>query len=680
KGAVNTILDINERFDITEQDKVFALSALNFDLSVYDIFGTLAIGASIVIPDSDSLREPAHWLDLINNEKVTVWNSVPALMRMLVEYSKGNEFERNFRSIKTVMLSGDWIPTSLPQEIKKYTSESTKVISLGGATEASIWSIYHHISEEDYTKPSIPYGKPLANQKFYVLNNNYESCPCYVTGDLYIGGIGLALGYWKDQEKTNNSFVINPITQERIYKTGDLGRYLPDGSIEFMGRADTQVKIQGFRIELGEIESALTSIDSVENAIVKVFGDKFKDKYLVAYIQPIKALYSTSNLIDEIKEKLSSKLPHYMIPSIFELVENFSLTTNGKVDRNSLKEPKKDISLISKSSNSKLVIQISNMVKEILNITEIDEESDLLSLGANSIDIVRLANLLESEFGFCPKVGDIFRLRTIKLLSEFYEANSSKIKNKVIDIPDTLILDPKEREAFKNNHFNISNISGETINLQNIENIEEYSNYKTTRTFSDKIISLSDFSKYLSSLALVKVNDIYKSMYGSAGSLYPVQIYIQVRENRIENIKQGLYYYNQYENKLVLISKEDNLNKNIHFSTNIDIYETSGFSIFLVGYIKSIEPIYSSSSLDYCLIEAGSITQLLRMKAPDYNLGICSIGQVDNEKVIKEAKLSDKHVILHTLLVGSLDENQTNETWSFVIEENSDDDWEEITI
>ncbi|MEH2088675.1 MAG: amino acid adenylation domain-containing protein [Nostoc sp.] len=278
RGAVNTILDINRRFGIKSGDRILALSALNFDLSVYDIFGILAAGGTIVIPSADKTKDPAHWLELIVSQQITLWNSVPALMQMLVEYIANQPQQPS--SLRLALLSGDWLPLNLPNQIQKLWS-NIQVVSLGGATEASIWSIYYPITQVDSNWKSIPYGKPLDNQQVYVLNHNLQQTPVWVTGQLYISGIGLAKGYWKDAEKTNSSFITHPVTKEKLYKTGDLGRYLPDGNIEFLGREDFQVKINGYRIELGEIEEILKQHPTVKQAVVTTVE---QTQQLVAYI------------------------------------------------------------------------------------------------------------------------------------------------------------------------------------------------------------------------------------------------------------------------------------------------------------------------------------------------------------------------------------------------------------
>lgn len=282
-SVMNTIMDINERFGVRETDATILLSNLNFDLSVYDIFGMLSCGGHIVIPDYDKIKDPAHWMDIMNRGCVTIWNTVPAFMRMLTEYHviRNNKINTQLR---LVLLSGDWIPVDLPEKIYEMFGDIEQ-ISLGGATEASIWSNYFRIPKEipkEWT--SIPYGKPLKNQGFLILNSEMERVPVWVPGELYITGYGVAKGYMNDEEKTAESFIDIPGIDGKVYKTGDYGRYLPDGNIQFLGRLDHQVKRGGHRIELGEIEVGLNKISGIKQAIVTF--QKGNDDSLTAHIIP----------------------------------------------------------------------------------------------------------------------------------------------------------------------------------------------------------------------------------------------------------------------------------------------------------------------------------------------------------------------------------------------------------
>jgi len=287
QSAINTIFDINERFGVTEHDRVLALSNLSFDLAIYDLFGLLSVGGAMVLPDADKLKEPGHWLNLLTTSYVTLWNTVPMFMQMLVEsLDHIPEIQRPALedTLRVVLLSGDWIPLELPEHTWKYFTKS-KFISLGGATEGSIWSIIHPVEEVNPSWKSIPYGVPMSNQHMYVLDEKLSHCPIGITGEIHIGGQGVALGYWGDAERTEASFIIHPETEERLYKTGDLGVWDEVGYIKFIGRKDTQVKISGYRVELGEIEAVLSQYPIVKQCAV-ISYDHGKQKQLAAYVVP----------------------------------------------------------------------------------------------------------------------------------------------------------------------------------------------------------------------------------------------------------------------------------------------------------------------------------------------------------------------------------------------------------
>ncbi len=281
QGALNTVIDVNRRFGVGVEDRVLALSSLSFDLSVWDVFGMLAAGGALVLPEPAAARDPARWAALVARHGVTVWNSVPALLEMLIEYAAGHP-EVRLDGLRLVLLSGDWIPLSLPDRLRALAPHA-RVVSLGGATEASIWSILYPIERVEEGWASIPYGRPMDNQTFHVLDPRLEPRPDWVPGELYIGGVGLAQGYWQDEEKTQAAFLRRPQGGERLYRTGDLGRWLPDGTIEFLGREDQQVKIQGHRIELGEIEAALEQHPAVRAHVVAAPGAR-DSRRLVAYV------------------------------------------------------------------------------------------------------------------------------------------------------------------------------------------------------------------------------------------------------------------------------------------------------------------------------------------------------------------------------------------------------------
>ncbi|UNY98311.1 amino acid adenylation domain-containing protein [Zhouia spongiae] len=417
QGAVNTILDINSRFGITEEDSCFAISSLSFDLSVYDVFGILSAGGTIVIPKSSEQKDPKAWESYIEKENITIWNSVPAQLQMLVEYNGGNN---KLSSLRKVLLSGDWIPVNLPDRIKDLCP-GVEVISLGGATEASIWSIYYPIGQVGADWKSIPYGKPLANQSFYVLKPDLTVCPQWVPGDLYIGGKGLALGYWRDKKKTVSSFIIHPENGERLYKTGDVGRYLPDGNIEFLGRLDDQVKIRGFRIELGEIESVLNQQDQVSSSVVLAKEDASGNKQLVGYVVPSQDVEPSQGLkIDKLREALSKTLPDYMVPSLFVSLEAMPLTSNGKIDKKALPDLQGNLQMTKEyvAPKTEIELKLVSIWQELLGIEKIGVHDDFFELGGHSLLITRVNSKIKTEFNNDISLDVLFKNSTIFDLSK----------------------------------------------------------------------------------------------------------------------------------------------------------------------------------------------------------------------------------------------------------------------
>ncbi|MDN5916865.1 MAG: amino acid adenylation domain-containing protein [Pseudonocardia sp.] len=308
RAAVNTVADINRRFRIGPGDRVLGLAQLGFDLSVYDVFGTLAAGATLVLPDADRRGDPSHWARLAASAGVTVWNSVPAQLQMLEHYLAAEHARESspLPALRLALLSGDWIPVTLPGKIGSRLP-GCELVSLGGATEAAIWSIVHPVGDVPEGARSIPYGTPLANQTFHVLDSALEPVPDLVPGDLYIGGAGLARGYLGDPDRTAERFVVHPRTGERLYRTGDLGRYMPDGVIEFLGREDDQVKVRGHRIELAEVEAALASHPGLAAAAVVVDDNpdadpttRGLDRRLAAFAEPRRCAPPADGLADEL--------------------------------------------------------------------------------------------------------------------------------------------------------------------------------------------------------------------------------------------------------------------------------------------------------------------------------------------------------------------------------------------
>ncbi|PSL51988.1 amino acid adenylation domain-containing protein [Saccharothrix carnea] len=431
RSALNTIVDINRRFDIGPDDGVFGLSSLSFDLSVYDVFGTLAAGARLVLPDDSGLRDPAHWIDVVRQGRVTVWNSVPGFLGLLVQYAEGVRMEVP-ASLRVALLSGDWIPVTLPDRLRRLVP-GVRVISLGGATEASIWSITHEIHDVDPSWASIPYGKPLANQQVHVLDRELDVRPIWVPGGLYIGGLGVADGYWRDEETTNAAFITHPRTGERLYRTGDIGRRLPDGSIEILGREDFQVKIGGYRIELGEIESTIREHHAVREAVVLAVDEEGGGKRLVAYVV---AADGEAPGTGELRTFIRDKLPEYMVPKTVVLRDTLPLTANGKIDREALAKadvPESDAARGPVAPRTPLEVRLAQHWCDVLGLDEVGVHDSFFELSDDSLQAVNLVSKISDTVGKQLGVRFLFAHPTIAELSASLDGGGADAQDGTTD-------------------------------------------------------------------------------------------------------------------------------------------------------------------------------------------------------------------------------------------------------
>lgn len=517
RGALNTVTDINERFHVGSEDRVFGISALGFDLSVYDLFGTFAAGATLVMPGDDEDRDPVRWSRTVAEHGVTVWNSVPALMEMLLAHALGNAAVR-LESLRLVMLSGDWIPVGMPGQIHEL-SPKTRVISLGGATEASIWSVLHPVETVDPERPSIPYGRPMRNQSMYVFDQAFLPCPVGVPGQLYIGGIGLALGYHQAPELTERAFPAHPVTGERLYRTGDLARLMPDGTLEFLGREDSQVKVRGMRIELGEIEAALVRTDGIREAAALVEGSGTAAQ-LVAYVVA-------------------------------------------------------------------------------------EDASGAAAVGAPRFDAERLKHL-EVRMRQPGRRDDLAGREVLPFTAP---ADSAALR---------------AAAALRGNADAFGRLPAP----------------------ADALHAL------LTVLARQDEAAVPKYGYGSAGGLYPVQVYVHVAPGGVAGMPAGTYYFDPAAPALVALRQDVGYAPELFGPTNHELAQDAAFAIYLVSRSSAIAPVYGELADRFMLLEAGAMAQLLRQRAADCGLALRPVGDVYAEPLRAALHLEDGQSVLHSVIGG----------------------------
>ena len=425
KTVVNLIDWVNNTFKINTQDMLLFVTSLCFDLSVYDIFGILAAGGTIRVASENELQDPDKLIDILNKEPITFWDSAPAALQRLVPLFQDNKIKQS--TLRLAFFSGDWIPLNF-QPLLKQTFPGIKVIGLGGATEATIWSNYFPIKEVASEWKSIPYGKPIQNAKYYILDRDLNPMPLGIAGDLYIGGDCLACGYANDAKLTAAKFINNPFFKDpcqRIYKTGDIARLMPNDLMEFLGRQDNQVKIRGYRVELGEIESHLLKHIHIKQALVTAQENHLSEKSLIAYIQAPQDLSQQA-----VKKYLATRLPAYMIPAFVIMMDEFPVTMNGKLDHKALPKPQRDLDspVPYVGPRDKLECELIVIWKKLLGIDQIGIDDNFFDIGGNSLLIMTLASRVHKQFAIAIPLPVIFKLTSIRELAYHIKNNAPEQK------------------------------------------------------------------------------------------------------------------------------------------------------------------------------------------------------------------------------------------------------------
>ncbi|RCJ42320.1 non-ribosomal peptide synthetase [Nostoc minutum NIES-26] len=396
KGAINIhqavcnrLLWMQDALQLSPKDRVLQKTPFSFDVSVWEFFWPLLTGASLVFAKPDGHRDSAYLVELIAAEKITTVHFVPSMLQVFLSEP---ELE-NCHSLKRVICSGEALSFELEQRF--FARVDAQLYNLYGPTEAAIDVTWWHC-QPNSRQPIVPIGRPIANTQIYILDKYLQPVPVGVPGELHIGGVGLAKGYLHREDLTPQKFIANPFKDEiatsspRLYKTGDRACYAADGTIEYLGRIDFQVKIRGFRIELGEIEAVLSQYPQVQEVVVVASEDEVGSKRLVAYIVPKKDKTPT---IAQLRQFLESKLPNYMVPAAFVMLEALPLMPNGKVNRQALPAPdtsRPELEKAFAAPRTPAEVKLAEIWAEFLNVEQVGIDDNFFELGGDSIIAIQI--------------------------------------------------------------------------------------------------------------------------------------------------------------------------------------------------------------------------------------------------------------------------------------------------
>ncbi|MBW4602154.1 MAG: amino acid adenylation domain-containing protein [Calothrix sp. FI2-JRJ7] len=449
RGVANFLTAMQQQFGLTNQDSLLSVTTLSFDIAVLELFLPLTVGAKVILASREVAIDGTQLLKRLKSD-ITVMQATPATWRMLLE--AGWQSNPQLK----ILCGGEALPAKLAQQLRQ---RSAGVWNLYGPTETTIWSTIHQVDERE---TSVPIGRPIANTQIYLLDPNFNLVPVGVIGELYIGGVGVGRGYLHNPQLTSEKFIPNPFSDNpgaRLYKSGDLACYLPDGTIEFLGRIDYQLKVRGFRIELGEIEAVLSQHPAVGETVVVIREDTPGDKRLVAYLVPTKHLQQDeifnsstlsdnaeinkngSNFISQLRLFLQERLPEYMLPSAFVLIESLPLTPSGKVNRQALPAP--DISKGNleidfappRTSTEKVV---ANIWSQVLKREQVGIHDNFFDLGGHSLLATQVISRLWEAFKVELPLRSLFEEPTVAKLVKYIEKilTVQQLQTLTIDIAD----------------------------------------------------------------------------------------------------------------------------------------------------------------------------------------------------------------------------------------------------
>ncbi|MGI8503164.1 MAG: amino acid adenylation domain-containing protein [Hassallia sp.] len=414
KGLCNRLLWMQDTYQLTARDRILQKTSFSFDVSIWEFFWTLFTGATLVVVKPGGHQDASYLIQLIAQQQITTLHFVPSMLQVFLE-EPGLE---NCHSIKRVICSGEALSFELQERF--FERLQAELHNLYGPTEAAI-DVTSWCCKANNNQRIVPIGRPISNTQIYILDKQLQVVPIGIPGELYIGGAGLARGYWNRPELTNEKFISSPFEPEkRLYKTGDLGRYHADGTIEFLERIDHQVKLRGFRIELGEIEAVIAQYETVRETVVIA-----NEKRLIAYVVTEQ---KTSVYVNELRDFLNTKLPEYMLPSVFVFLEALPLTSNGKVDRRALPAPENlrpELATNYQAPHSEVEKTIAQVWKQVLQIEKVGINDNFFDLGGHSLLVVQVNNKLREFLNRDLSVVEIFQNPTIKSLAEHLSKNSS---------------------------------------------------------------------------------------------------------------------------------------------------------------------------------------------------------------------------------------------------------------
>lgn len=650
-AVARTVEDVNRRLGLTCEDRLLGVTPLADERALYDMLGPLTAGGALVLPDDIDLRNPAAWVALAAGQAVTAWSATPTLTRMFLDFAEGAGGTLPVPP-RRYAISGEPLPRATAERLRALAGPDGRVLYLGEGADPGIWATCMPVGDLDEDWGWVPLGGPLAHREVRVLSDSLARCPVWVTGRVH----------HDDPDASDPDGPLLP--------SGYLGRELPSGIIEFAGDRAARIWLNERPLNLLDVELALWRHASVAAAVVV----SPTGTGTVAHVKPEPDAAISG---EELRAHLRRMVSPYLLPERVELVLDFPTTPDGRVDRAALASsvptaPRPgtgvDTAVTAPAPDAELLERAASVASRLLGVSPIEPHMNLLDLGATSVDLVRLATVVEEELGIVVDIPELLQFPSLAVLVSGHSTGDADIAD-IADTPDTAlasvahpsavpatddVLDRlQDRQAFKDRRLGLRHDldDAEGIDLAP-EHTERIALRRTVRRFGSGPVPAAAFGALLAALRETDTGDGPHRAYPSAGGAYPVQVYAVVKVGAVDGLPGGCYYHHPVRNRLIPLTPAHALHPEDHREVNRAVAERAGFALHLVGRTEAVTPLYGELADHFTAYEAGAIGQLLMTLAAEHGIGLCPVAGVRPGALVGALDLAVGDVVLHTLLGG----------------------------
>lgn len=643
--------------ELGPEDRVFCPYPLDSDQATSGLLAALVAGATWILPRLAASPDLRLARERMEEAGATVWLATPAHAGALL--GGFPETGRPLAGIRALLLSAEAPSVELLARLRLLLPQAS-IFTLAGSVSLGVPVLAGRTESEDGTAGPGRALAPLVERPVEVVDGAFRPCPPWVASRVAVLASSV--------ERSASPGSVASETAAVHDLTDLLARSLPDGTLEWLGQEAAEIELRGKRVFPGEVELALLAQEGVMGAAAAVLGAG-EDARLVAFVEQSAGAGEPALLL----RRLEPELPAHSLPSEIRAVPALPRDGSGLIDRAALgglaalvAEPGPG----PRAAAPEIVSRLQAIAEEILQRSPIAPDTDLLELGANSVDLVRIANAVESELGATIDLERLFVDPTLGALALDVEEQRPKQAELAAGAPQrpevcaALILDPAERTAFKESQ---PGVRGDLAAANSVELASPapgpdlqalYRRRRSHRSFAAEPIPLADLGGLLACLRQVQVDGEPKYRYPSAGGVYPVQVYLHAKGGRVEGLAGGCYYYHPLDDRLLLLTAQVELDRSIHDFINRRAFDECAFSLFLIGQYPAMEPMYGAGAHDFMMFEAGGMGQLLMMEAPALGLGLCGIGSLRFDAIRHLLRLADGAVLLHTLVGGRASDHE----------------------